>query len=150
MLYIVTYPPAALAVVNNTVVCRPVNCVSVYGMLRPVFNSQTRLCAAQPSQLPSPSRGALPNNGSGAPSTLSCVHGAIVCLASCTCECADGWVTTVDASTVFDLVYCNTTTPLGVGPGGVVGQTSSTASCNSVIECFFVFQLPYALVSSVA
>lgn len=138
---------AALAVVNNSVICQPVNCAVVYGALRPVFNPITGLCVAQPSASPSPSHGASPSNGTGSgDTTLVCVHGTIVCGTSCTCACADGWTTTVDAASVFALVYCNASS--GGAGGGIVGQASSGISCNNAIECFFVDELPYALVGA--
>lgn len=143
-----TAPPhAALAVVNNTVVCKPVNCATIYGTLRPIFNPITRICVAQPSTAPSPSPGASPTNGSSIDNSIICIHGDIVCLASCTCRCAAGWVTAVDSASVFHLVYCNATSAESGGAGGVVGQGSSSTSCGNAVACFFVDELPYVLVS---
>ena len=55
-----------------------------------------------------------------------------------------GWTTTIDAGTVFGLVYCNVSSA-NTG-GGIVGQTSTGASCSSDVACFFIDELPYVLV----
>ena len=60
--------------------------------------------------------------------------------------CSQGWTTAVDSTNVFNLIYCNSSAADSGGAGGIVGQASSPVSCNGVVECFFVDELPYALV----
>ena len=147
-MYCLYYHFSALAVVNNTIVCKPVNCLSVYGTLRPIFNPSTGLCVAQQTIPPTPSQGALPINNSETTGILTCVHGTIVCLSTCTCKCTDGWTTAVDGTTVFSKILCNSSSASSGGAGGIVGQASSSGSCKNAVECFFVDQLPYVLVST--
>ena len=100
---------AELAIVNNSLACTPVDCAVVYGALRPIFDPQTKLCVSRPSPSPSPSVGASPSNSPltshGGGGILNCMHGAVVCVATCSCNCNAGWHTEVTDASVFSLVY---------------------------------------------
>lgn len=149
---------ADLAIVDQQVVCAPVDCASVYGSAKPVFSVSLRLCVPlTPSATSTPQSvivGATPSAQSTPANTNSadpsCVHGTVVCGAVCACQCASGWKTgTGSEDATWQLtVYCNTTIPANDESGTPSGQASGTG-CSSAIACFFLDELPYVLVRNV-
>lgn len=141
----------SLASLNGALYCAPVSCTAKYGLA--YFNLTTHLCTIQVAPQPSNAPGGGGGTGSSNSSTsrdggggFLCVHGTIVCVSACTCRCDAGYLTaTSGAGGPYSITYCNmssgtmTSTP---------GQLSSTA-CTNAVQCFFIDQLPYALVSIV-
>lgn len=159
---------------GGSLACAAVDCSDKYGPARSYFNPATRLCSSPPTS-PSPSAAAtrLPgtsasprvsssrstatNGTSGGTSQITCVHGTVVCgAATCACRCEDGWQTTTGSTGVASsgespssggqgisgTVWCNQSSTGLI----TVGQIAAVPCYNSV-QCFFVDQLPYALVS---
>ena len=135
-----------------------VDCVAKYGSTRPYFSATTHLCTAvaptpSPSPTPAPTGSALPSPAAspspGDSSTgLVCVHGAVVCGSVCACQCASGWRSGAASPTFTSdgrMVYCNVTAN-GAGDSDPPTGQISAISCSSAFTCFFVDELPYALV----
>lgn len=144
---------ADLQATNGALYCKPVNCYDKYGPARSWFNIDNGFCEAPPSPTPrpSPSKGtvaATPSPSNSSAFGLICVHGEVVCgLTACTCACQGGWQTSLSSSGALPLspsglgIYCNSSTASLMTAG-----QASEAVCHNGFECFFVDQLPFALI----
>lgn len=121
----------------------------------------SRVPGTSPSPRVSSGAGSSTSSTNGTTSGISsiiCVHGAVVCgAATCACRCEEGWQTTTGTSGVAPsssspssggnqalsgTVWCNQSSTGLI----TIGQLA-TVPCYNSVQCFFVDQLPYALVS---